>query len=203
MARSYPTDWAKFCDIEEKHKGFTYYKLNSKAKVGDVSRFAARYALAKDFKNISVDNSTADTTLGYEALMKALLAWSVSEAYYKLLSVNVGKYKYLTFTNSEITKIKSSLNATGSDLNTFFNFVKVRCEKKLRRSINKFLAGGDCEPLVLLATVRHVFSHGDLSANVEGVKPKSVNTIVEVLKNTILEKIDAEFTLLVKRHPNY
>lgn len=203
MARSYPTDWIRFCDIEKKHGGFTNYNLKAGTTIGDLNRFAARYSLAKDFEKIVINNSTPDTMLGYEALMRSLFVWSASEAYHKVLSGTGGKYKYLFFTTLEKSGLNTSLNAIGPDIKTFYTFILNNCETFQRPEINNFLAGNDFNPMYLLASIRHVFSHGELSANVEGVNPKSIKLITEVLKDIILDKIDTHFTALVQSHPNY
>lgn len=204
MTRDYPTAWTKFCDIEKTHGGFINYNLKAGTTIGDLNRFAARYALAKDFKGIIINNSTEETMLGYEALMRSLFVWSTSETYHKILPVGTsGKYKYLTFTAADKSTLRTSLNVIGSDLTDFYTFICSRCEKFQQPSINDFLAGNDFNPMILLASIRHVFSHGDLSANVKDVNPKSIIKITENLKDTILDKIDDHFTSLVKSHPNY
>lgn len=203
MARTYPTDWGRFCDIERKHGGFTHYKLKAGTKIGDLNRFAARYSLAEDFKGIIINNSTPDTMLGYEALMRSLFVWSASEAYHKVLPGTAGKYKYLIFSTSEKSKLRNELYAIGPNLITFYTFVKDNCINPQKSEIEDFLAGNDFNPMYLLASIRHVFSHGELSANVKGVSPNSINQITIILKRVILDNIDTRFTALVTSHPNY
>lgn len=203
MARSYPTDWVRFCDIEKKYGGFTNYNLKAGTTIGDLNRFAARYIMAKDFEKIIINNSTPDTMLGYEALMRSLFVWSASEAYHNVLPGTAGKYKYLIFSASEQSTLGSTLNAIGPEIKTFYTFISSNCDPFLQPEINNFLAGNDPNPMYLLASIRHVFSHGELSANVKGVNPKSIKKITEVLKDIILDKIDIHFTALVQSHPNY
>jgi hypothetical protein len=203
MARDYPIAWEKFCKIEKIHGGFTCYNFKAGTTIGDLNRFAARYALAKDFNGIIINNSTQDTMLGYEALMRSLFVWSVSEAYHNILPTGTpGKYEYLTFDAADKLNLRTSLNAVSSDLNVFFGFISLRVNSQLAPSVKAFLAGNDFNPMKLLASIRHVFSHGDLSANVKGVNPNSINYITKILKNTILDKIDIHFTSLVQSHPN-
>jgi hypothetical protein len=206
MVRDYPKEWKKFCDIEKTYGGFTYYSLRSKTTIGDLNRFAARYALAKDLDKIIIKNSSEDTMLGYETLMRSLLVWSTSELYFSLLPPqSETKYTFLTFTTSEKNKLRNSLTSIGPDLNNFYYYIRdsKNIDKPHKDSVNDFLSGGDFNPMRLLSSVRHTFGHGELSANVNGVNPKSIEFIVNLLKDAILDKIDENFSSLVKKHPDY
>ncbi|MCG9646897.1 hypothetical protein L1D18_22785 [Vibrio parahaemolyticus] len=206
MARGYPTDWKKFCDIEKTYGGFSNYTLKAGTAIGDINRFAARYALAEDFNGISISNSTENTMLGYEALMRSLFIWSTSETYHKLLPVGSGgKYTYLSYSSTEKTSLRSTLTAIGNDMNVFYDFIanSPNLDQPHRDAVNAFLAGHDYNPTRLLSSIRHVFGHGELSANVRGGNPKSINRITTVLKDVILGKIDSHFSGLVQSHPQY
>lgn len=144
MARDYPAEWGIFCNIEKIHGGFTNYNLKTGTTVGDLNRFAARYALAMDFNGIIINNSTQETMLGYEALMRSLLVWCTSETYHKILPVGTPvKYKYLIFTAADKLTLRTNLNAIGSDLTDFYTFTCSRSEKFQKTHINNFLAGND------------------------------------------------------------
>lgn len=208
MARAYPTEWNKFCKTINTQTGFLYYSSIIKANIfiGDLDRFAARYAIAEDFKGVNISNSSKKTRLGYEALMRALLVWSVVETYFKIFPVtSTSVYKCLSFTVSEKNNIETQLNAIGNDMTKFYSFISSNsnCNSAHRKNINKFLANKDFNTAMLLSAIRHVFGHGELSANVSNVNPKSIDKIVNILKKEILTKIDDCFTLLVQGHPEY
>lgn len=206
MARTYPTEWDKFCKIINTSVGFTHYthKLKSNVFIEDLNRFAARYAVAEDFQGIDIKNSTTDTKLGYEALMRSLLVWSTVESYFNIFITNTNShYTCLSYTPVEKSNIKIQLDAIGADMNQFYSFILLNCNSDHQDNINYFLIGQDYNPTMLLSAIRHVFGHGELSANVNNVSPRSINKIVNILKSEILKKIDDSFTLLVKNHPNY
>lgn len=206
MARGYPTDWKKFCDIEKMYGSFSHYTLKAGTAIGNVNRFAARYALAEDFNGIRISNSTTNTMLGYEALMRALFIWSTSETYYNLLPQGSGdKYSYLKYSITDKLNLRIALTAIGSDMVVFYSFIynSPNIDKRHRDAVKDFLAGQDYNPTRLLSSIRHVFGHGELSANVKGVKPKSINNITTILKAVILGKIDSHFSALVQSHPKY
>ncbi|WP_025565700.1 hypothetical protein [Psychromonas sp. SP041] len=206
MARSYPFEWDKFCKIHKKYGGFTHYNLNAGVTIGDLNRFAARYALAKDFNGIDISHSTLDTRSGYEALMRSLFVWSVAESYHKLLPSSVGgKYAFLQYDTLEKSNLRVQLDATGTDMISFYTYISAsnNLDSAHSSNVNDFLAGNDYNPTRLLSCIRHVFGHGELSANVNGVKPKSIETITTILKNLVLNKVDLHFIALVKTHPDY
>ncbi|HAT7506203.1 hypothetical protein [Citrobacter braakii] len=102
MGREYPASWEKFCKIERNHGDFTHYRFKAGTTIGDLNRFAARYALAADFDGVKIKNSTKQTNLGYEALMRSLLVWSTVESYCYVLPIGSGgKYSFLSYTISE------------------------------------------------------------------------------------------------------
>ncbi|HEJ9136417.1 TPA: hypothetical protein SML71_000719 [Serratia marcescens] len=206
MARTYPTEWKKFCRTISTPAGFNYYtqKINKNVSLGDFNRFSARYSLAKDFMGIDIQNATMKTKLGYEALMNALLVWSVVEYYYIIFKTQSNShYDLLTYNKSELAAIRNKFNAIGLDVDKFYKFIRLHCDSKHALNIDEFLNNRDYNPVRLLSAIRHVFSHGTLTANVSNVKSASVNSIVNILKTCILSKIDDEFSSIVKSHPNY
>lgn len=206
MARTYPTEWRKFCKTINTHIGFNYYSHNIKANVniGDLNRFSARYAIAQDFNGINIMNSTKDTRLGYEALMRALLTWSTVETYFNIFPITSNDvYTCISFTQTESNNIRSQLNAIGNDTIQFYKFISTNCNTRHKINTGDFLSNKNFNPIMLLSSIRHVFGHGELSANVNNVNPESINRIVNILKSEIMKKIDSSFSVLVQGHPNY
>lgn len=206
MARTYPSEWSKFCKTINTNNGFLYYTSNIKANIciGDINRFAARYAVAEDFNGINIMGSTRETRLGYEALMKALLTWSTLETYFHIFPVGLTDiYTCFSFTSQEKHDIRSKLNAIGSDTITFYTFISSNCNSRHQVNINDFITNNNFNPIMLLSAIRHAFGHGDLSANVNNVNPESINKIVNILKKEIMTKIDTSFSSLVQSHPDY
>ncbi|WP_238494039.1 hypothetical protein [Pantoea ananatis] len=206
MTRTYPSEWNKFCKTIKTNNGFSYYASNVKANIvlGDINRFAARYSVAEDFNGVDIINSTRDTRLGYEALMRALLTWSALETYFNIFPVGLTDvYTSFSFNAKEKNDIRSKLKAIGNDTINFYTFISSNCNRRHEANTNAFITNNDFNPIMLLSAIRHVFGHGDLSANVNNVNPKSINKIVKILKKEIMTKIDTSFSLLVQSHPNY
>lgn len=206
MARTYPSEWSKFCKTIKSNIGFSYYSSNMKANlsIGDINRFAARYSVAVDFNGVDIMNSTRETRLGYESLMRALLSWSTLETYFSIFLVSSSDvYTCFTFTQNEKSNIRSKLYSIGSDTIVFYTFIASNCNPRHKKNTNDFMANNDFNPLMLLSAIRHVFGHGDLSANVNNVNPESINKIVNILKKEIMTKIDTSFSSLVQAHPDY
>lgn len=211
MPRSTLTEWDKFCKTVNTNMGFAYYSQYSKAKItlGDFNRFSARYSIAMDFDKIKIKGSSRKTEYGYEALMRSLLVWSVVEMYcYIFKSAPKIKANSLIFSPNEQLAIRASLrnnNHLAKDLTKFYTFIASveNCDIYHKANTISFLNNNPYNPLMLLSAVRHVFGHGELCAHVKGVKPKSIYTIVNILKDEVLKKVDDEFTSLVKQHPSY
>lgn len=206
MARTYPTEWKKFCRTIHTSIGFNHYtkKIKRNISLGDLNRFSARYSVAKDFIGIDIQNSTIKTKLGYEALMNTLLVWSVVEYYFIIFKTKTtSHYNCLTYNTSELNAIRSQINAIGFDVKIFYLFIKSHCNPDHKKNIDCFLNSHNYNPTMLLSAIRHVFSHGKLTANVSKVKSASINSIVNILKLYILNNIDDKFSLIVKSHPDY
>lgn len=206
MTRTYPSEWRIFCKTIKTNNGFSYYASNIKANIllADINRFAARYSVAEDFNGIDILNSTRETRLGYEALMRALLTWSALETYFNIFPVGfTDVYTSFSFDAKEKDDIRIKLNAIGNDTIKFYTFISSNCNDRHKANTKAFIKNNDFNPTMLLSAIRHVFGHGELSANVNDVNPESINKIVNILKKEIMTKIDTSFSLLVQSHPDY
>ncbi len=161
------------------------------APQSEVNRFRARYRLAKSFRGLNLEGYTEDTKAGYEALTKVAFFWSAYEQMLRALKIKDGREIIKNHPMKEVIKKIKKLDSEFK----FLRFVrqKLKDENYLKDKVTIFIDGGACTVLTLAASVRHIYLHGHLTANVQQLHPSIVVQICDLLADSILTIIDAEF----------
>lgn len=81
--RNMPGGYARFCELAR--SGHRAQAMRFDCSNGDVSRFAARFRVARSFSGISLDGYSDETVHGYDALFRVFLAWSAFERFLGIL----------------------------------------------------------------------------------------------------------------------
>ncbi len=155
-----------------------------------MNRFRARYRLARAFRGLHLEGYSDATTQGYDALAKVSLHWSAFEQLMKA---------------TRITSIRDLENGYNFDAcfdairrcdgdARFFKFVRVNLTNRaLAANVDNFLVGRPCSALELVKAVRHIFFHGPLTPNVDGLSPHTVSGICDELSLAVVTVMDTEF----------
>jgi hypothetical protein len=161
------------------------------AAQSEVNRFRARYRFAKSFRGLNLEGYAEDTKAGYEALTKVAFVWSAYEQMLRALKIQDGREIIKNYPMKEVIKKIKKLDTEFK----FFRFVrqKLKDENHLKDKVTIFIDGGACTVLTLAASVRHIYLHGHLTANVQRLHPSIVSQICDLLADSILIIIDSEF----------
>lgn len=167
-------------------------------RLGDVSRFMARYRLAISYQGVRLHGYSKDTSAAYSSLLHLFLAWSAFEQY----GVITGLSKKGTLHHEDVDRIfwDAGIGSELTDLldskpvREFFAFVATTLDsKKLVESLAKYVAGGPVQPRVLLTALRHSFAHGPLTANAGPRAPRKVAAAATALATWVLNFMQCDF----------
>ena len=167
---------------------------------GNIARLNARYRLAKSFKGVNLENYSSITIDGYSAIMKAFLVFSTLESYLYILNVDKNDFRVcreaLSITEKDrLDDLSKNILLLDED-KTFYGFILEFSDKDWMRSeLQKFYNEIDCNPVCLLASVRHIFAHGMLTPHAYGSRPNKVIEICNLLSDFFLRAIEDDFAL--------
>jgi hypothetical protein len=166
-------------------------RMGLRGTAGDVTRLSYRVRVAKAFRGLKLEGVAPRTTRGYDAFMKVFLTHSALE-------------QYLTVTGQELKDIeavhKSYLSADliaeffDSDRDgKLFEFLHRRLNRHLQERLTACKEKRCFNVGVISASIRHIFAHGHLAANANGINPDRVYHICQKLSDFLLEYIDSDF----------
>lgn len=191
-----PSGYSRFCDLAK--AGHDAKSIGFHGKIGDVSRFAARFRVAKSFKGIVLDGYTIDTINGYNALLRVFLVWSAFERFMDLLRETPQTILPRLHNYAPAQKIQVIHKLDRSGL--WLSFLMAHVNPALRKELQAIQAGTSSNIILVAAAARHIFAHGHLSAHANGVHPGDVNTICDILFTFHLDVMDQEFGKIVNKY---
>ena len=163
---------------------------------GNLTRANARYRVAKSFQKVVLDDYTTSTVDGYSALMRAFLVHSALERYVRVLNPKDNKIckKALYISSRNEAKQLSKIILKLDNKKRFYRFILSFSDKPyMKQDLTNFYEKKEHNPVCLLASIRHIFVHGHLTPNVDGINPKKVKKICDLLSNFFLEQIENDF----------
>lgn len=164
----------------------------TKVTAGDINRLNARVHLAKSFKTIEVTNLGPDSTLGYEVFFRVFLTHSALE---RFLAVFGYKLQSLESSLAQFGAAELLATVQKFDKNRkLYSFLVERVNKDLAKQLAAFYDGSSSNFAHVSASIRHIFAHGHLSAQANGIRPKSIAAICNPLSHNLLRFMDVEFT---------
>jgi hypothetical protein len=164
---------------------------------GDNNRLNTRVRIAREFDSIVIKGLGKDSTLGYEAFFRVFLTHAALERFLKVIG-------------SDLHKIEDKLEPHGSKevfetiqkcdaKRKLYDFIHERLERKTLQDNLTACYNGECKNTAYFsAAIRHTFAHGHLSAQANGINPKSVHKICSALSTHLLEFMDHEFTMRIE-----
>ncbi len=163
---------------------------------GNLTRANARYRVAKSFQKVVLDNFADSTVDGYSALMRAFLVYSALESYMRILnpkSKRVCKEALDIIDKDEAKQLSETILKLDNE-KTFYRFILSFSDKPfMKKDLQSFYDKKEHNPVCLLASIRHIFVHGHLTPNVNGMRPKKVKKICDLLSDFFLEQIENDF----------
>ncbi|MEJ7819642.1 MAG: hypothetical protein WKF44_04990 [Rubrobacteraceae bacterium] len=162
---------------------------------GDINRLNARINLAKSFRGINLDGISEKTVAGYNAFFQVILTHSAIERFAEVH----GHSRNLDTMGKPMLSHDSERVAEGFFANDkkgrFSDFLSERItDKNLKAKFGACRGGESSNVAHISAVVRHIFAHGYLCANVNGMSPKSIHSACMSISDFLLQFMDAEFT---------
>ncbi|HPD58092.1 MAG TPA: hypothetical protein PKW17_12680 [Smithellaceae bacterium] len=191
-----PSGYASFRELSK--SGHQAPSMGFHGSNGDVSRFVARFRVAKSFEGILLNDYTMDTVKGYSALFRVFLVWSAFE---RLMAL-IGKTSYTilpslrAYAPAQNLQIMRKHDRQG----IFLSFLIQHVNKKLKKELLAIQSGNSNNITFVAAAVRHIFAHGHLSAHADGSHPKDVDAICSILFKFHITVMDHEFSKMVKKY---
>ena len=163
---------------------------------GDINRLNARVRLAKDFQAMTLEGYSEEATLGYTGYLQVFLTHSALERFMEIYGI-----KHVSGLSDLLTPYSPE-----NTVNEFFKhdkgnkFYDALCKyidnrgKKIEEGLTMCKCGESTNVAYLSAAVRHIFAHGHLAANANGVNPKNANKACLSVSDFLLRFMDVEFT---------
>ncbi len=191
-----PSGYASFCDLAR--GGHDARAMGFHGKNGDVSRFAARFRVAKSFEGIALEGYTQETVNGYNALLRVFLVWSAFERFMGLLQVKPETILPRLRAYAPARHIQAIRKHDRSQL--WLSFLTERVNPELHKQLNAIRSGTSNNITFVAAAARHIFAHGHLSAHANGAAPSDVDAICNILFTFHMSVMDKEFDGMIRKY---
>lgn len=167
------------------------------ATFGDLSRWSARFRLAKSFKGIDTGDEylTMDTPSHYGSIMRMFLVFSAFEHYARCLGIKSHDETRLKQMQDDAgqARVIADIRHYNPDY-SFFVFVKNHLdEPRMIARMQGFIDGKETNVSFLGRSARHIFAHGHMSAGSGGVDDMTMDIISSSICNLLLETMDVDF----------
>lgn len=187
-------DWESFDNWVSKQTNTN--KSRFKSILLKFNRFNARFRAATSGIEVKGyrDESTGD---GYSALLKIVLVWSAYEYFLECFDLNQNDSGQLVEKSNATKQQQDIRNLDVGD--KFFNFIKSKVNARHKRELESYFDGSPCNLVYLASAIRHAFTHGALTPNVDGVEARIVRDICVMLSETLLRIMDNKFTEFIRK----
>lgn len=174
--------------------GFGPEATGDKVVGGDINRLNARVRLAKDFQTMTLDGYSEEATLGYSGYLQVFLTHSALEQFMEIYGIKhvSGLSDLLVYPYGPEKVVKEFFDFDKDD--KLYNFLCERTGKTIKEGLTVCKRGESTNVAYISAAVRHIFAHGHLTANVNGVNPRKIHASCISVSDFLLRFMDAEFT---------
>jgi hypothetical protein len=157
-----------------------------------VNRVQARYRLARSCQGINLEGYNPNTAKAYSELFRLFLAYSAFEQFLTLYRIPFyeieGRFAGHAYANTSEAIRQADPNGR------LLDFLHAELDSAPHKTrIREFQAGGNNNPVVVAAALRHLFAHGKLGPNANKSYPVAVGRISERLCGFLLDFMDMEF----------
>lgn len=163
---------------------------------GDLSRFIARWRLAANFTSVEINGFAAGALSGYAGIIKMVLAVNAAEQFARCQGIDVG----------HIVHLESTLKIEGHDIKwtqamrRIFEMLETHLTgDSLRRRVSICLEKRSFDLWGFAFGVRHLFSHGILTAGANEADPGAVGSLCSKTANIILNSTELYFSSSVEK----
>ena len=157
-----------------------------------VTRFGARFRVAKAFRKIEfVDGISDATAAGYSSILRLFLSYTAWEQYEAAFRLNSKRREIeRTYCTEEL---RSKLRRLGVACRSFLQFLKSDSEAEaLKRNIEALLSEAPFSVLHVGEAVRHSFAHGVLTPSAWRSSAQNVAGFCDVVATFIIDVMDQD-----------
>jgi len=161
-----------------------------------MSRFGARFRIAKSFQNLSLQTGISpETADGYSKIIHVFLAYSGYEIFSKIFGLTAVKKRTETEKKYASGELIEGLLRKAHDCRGFVDFLKKHSGKdKLKQNIDNLYAGRIFSVILLGESIRHCFAHGSLTPSAWKSDPLKVAEFCEVIADFLIIYMDSEYS---------
>jgi hypothetical protein len=159
---------------------------------GDVLRLSNRLRIVKSFRGLKLENVTATTTKGYDALMLVFLTHSALEQYLQITGQKLGDIESAHAGRGSARLMAQVFDSDDKD-GKLFGFLLPRLNKHLQCRLTDCREKKCCNVGVISSAIRHIFVHGHLTGNPHHMKPERLYRICKKVSGFLVEFMDDEF----------
>lgn len=190
-----PIAWARFELVRRNQSYIT--ERGFSCNFGELSRWAARFRLAKSFQGLDLGNeyTSTKTPLLYSAIVRIFLVYSAFETYCRAIGLNPSKEILVKPIQDTLGQSNIILSIRNHDpQNLLFRFLLQHLTNQpLKQMMSNFIEGEDVNVSFLAKCVRHVFAHGVLAANSSGLSAEKFDKISMIISTFLLDCMDKDF----------
>jgi hypothetical protein len=164
---------------------------------GKINRLNTRIRIAREFESITIRGLGPETTLGYEAFFRVFLTHSALERCLEVFGYKMDEIedKLAPYAPEEVLSIIEKRDAKRK----LYDFLAPRLDnKKLAAKFTECYEGRCKNTSYISAAIRHIFAHGHLSAQANGINPRNVHKICSSLSSHLISFMDSEFTARIE-----
>lgn len=181
-----------------KGAGDSLQPLDYRGTKFDFYRWVNRYRLALRFEGVRLEGFGEDTVLGYSALTRTFLAWSVFERYGELAGDPPPYRALLAYVPKlELSRLADHIDRHDRD-GHLFDFLHGESIPLYQGLLDRFRGGNRRAVVAYAASLRHIYVHGHLTAHPNNCTAEDVASIADVLSTFLLDLTAKDFARRVK-----
>ena len=186
--------WGSWSDLIG--AGATPDELGFTCEQARLNRLNARYRVARSFRGITLDSFGPATVDGYGALFRLFLTWTAFEQYYKGLGLSAAS-RDGWFKVHLPADIDTRMRIFDPD-NRLFKLVVSKVQNDVKTHVDAYLQRSPYGFTYLPAALRHLFAHGILTPHANNASPGNVQSLCNLMADTLLEGLGADFKTRVQ-----
>ena len=172
--------------------------MGFKGDAGDITRLSNRVRLARSFRSLDLEGYSKDTVAGYNAFFQVFLTHSALERYLTAINIGLDGLDILLKARQPEAVLKE-FHCKDKD-NRLFNFLHERVNKKLKVKLEECRSGSCTNVAYVSACIRHIFAHGELTANTHRINPKQTYCCCKKVSDFLLDFMDSDFDARLERY---
>jgi hypothetical protein len=197
------TSFKTFCNLPQRFKpqamGFAC------KKPGAINRLDARLCLARSLQGIQLEGYSQQTVRGYNALLHVFLTHSALECFCEVYGYRT-KWPEMS---DDLTPVIALYDPTPvmrifrerDNRDKLYAFLQEHLiGKALPRDLKNCKESISENVVAVSAAIRNAFAHGVLTANANGMNPRTAHEIGTAVADFLFDVMDAEFTKTVEAY---